>query len=66
MLSSNQHPTLSAAVYTEITDVETECNGLLTYDRLYKADPLRIKESNDNLVAQASKLLQALVDASSK
>jgi len=24
---------LSAAVYTQITDVETECNGLLTYDR---------------------------------
>ncbi|MBN2475081.1 MAG: glycoside hydrolase family 2 [Pirellulales bacterium] len=24
---------MSAAVYTQITDVETECNGLLTYDR---------------------------------
>ncbi len=24
---------LCAAVYTQITDVETECNGLLTYDR---------------------------------
>lgn len=24
---------LSAAVYTQITDVETECNGLLSYDR---------------------------------
>jgi hypothetical protein len=24
---------LSAAVYTQVTDVETECNGLLTYDR---------------------------------
>jgi hypothetical protein len=24
---------LSAAVYTQISDVETECNGLLTYDR---------------------------------
>jgi beta-galactosidase/beta-glucuronidase len=24
---------LSAAVYTQITDCETECNGLLTYDR---------------------------------
>jgi len=24
---------LSAAVYTQITDVETECNGLVTYDR---------------------------------
>ncbi|MHC4211707.1 MAG: glycoside hydrolase family 2 protein, partial [Planctomycetota bacterium] len=24
---------LAAAFYTQITDVETECNGLLTYDR---------------------------------
>jgi len=24
---------LSAAVYTQITDVETEVNGLITYDR---------------------------------
>src|SRR5262249_245633 len=28
-----EDPGLSAAVYTQITDVETECNGLLTYDR---------------------------------
>jgi hypothetical protein len=26
---------LSAAVYTELTDVETELNGLMTYDRTY-------------------------------
>jgi hypothetical protein len=26
-------PGLSAAVYTQLTDVEVECNGLLTYDR---------------------------------
>jgi hypothetical protein len=31
---------LSAAVYTQTTDVETECNGLLTYDRaVAKIDP---------------------------
>jgi hypothetical protein len=30
---------LSAAVYTQTTDVETECNGLLTYDRrVFKID----------------------------
>jgi hypothetical protein len=28
-----QSPGLSAAVYTQITDIETENNGLLTYDR---------------------------------
>ena len=30
---------LSAVVYTQITDVETELNGLLTYDRVPKVDP---------------------------
>jgi hypothetical protein len=33
---------LSAGVYTEITDVETERNGLLTYDRIIKADADKI------------------------
>jgi hypothetical protein len=34
-----EKPGLSAAVYTQITDVETEGNGLLTYDRaLVKVD----------------------------
>jgi hypothetical protein len=33
---------LSAAVYTQLTDVETECNGLLTYDRaVIKIDAAR-------------------------
>jgi hypothetical protein len=48
-----------ASVYTQITDVETECNGLMTYDRaVAKIDPqvLRLanKEtpfsSSDNLI----------------
>jgi beta-galactosidase/beta-glucuronidase len=35
---------LSAAVYTQLTDVETECNGLITYDRqVIKVDPEIIK-----------------------
>ena len=35
---------LSAAVYTQTTDVETECNGLLTYDRaISKFDLTRIR-----------------------
>jgi hypothetical protein len=38
---------LSAAVYTQITDVETECNGLLTYDRaLVKVDASRVAAAN--------------------
>ncbi len=33
---------LSAAVYTQTTDVEIECNGWLTYDReVWKIDPAR-------------------------
>ena len=37
---------LSAAVYTEITDVEIESNGLLTYDRILKIDPKQIALAN--------------------
>ena len=37
---------LSAAVYTQITDVETELNGLLTYDRVFKCDPKQIALAN--------------------
>ncbi len=37
---------LSAAVYTQITDVETELNGLLTYDRVAKCDPAQIAKAN--------------------
>lgn len=37
---------LSAAVYTQITDVETEINGLLTYDRIPKMDVKQIARAN--------------------
>lgn len=37
---------LNAAVYTEITDVENECNGLLTYDRIMKVDVNTLRNSN--------------------
>ena len=37
---------LSAAVYTETTDVETEINGLLTYDRIPKMDVEKINKAN--------------------
>lgn len=40
-------PGLSAAVYTQTTDVETEANGLLTYDRaVIKVDADRIAAVN--------------------
>ena len=38
---------LSAAVYTQLTDVEVECNGLLTYDRaVVKPEASRIAAVN--------------------
>ena len=37
---------LSAAVYTQITDVEIEANGLMTYDRIFKCDPAQIALAN--------------------
>lgn len=37
---------LSAAVYTQTTDVETEVNGLLTYDRVLKAPAELIAKAN--------------------
>ncbi|MHB1036630.1 MAG: glycoside hydrolase family 2 protein [Pirellulales bacterium] len=40
-------PGLSAAVYTQTTDVEVECNGLLTYDRaVIKPDAARVAAVN--------------------
>ena len=41
---------LNAAIYTEITDVENECNGLLTYDRLLKTDLNKILISNQKAI----------------
>jgi hypothetical protein len=38
---------LSAAIYTQTADVETECNGLLTYDRaIAKLDPAVLRTAN--------------------
>jgi len=43
-------PGLSAAVYTQITDVETECNGLMTYDReIVKPDLDAVSTANRKL-----------------
>jgi len=42
---------LTAAIYTQITDVEGELNGLLTYDReVIKIDMKRLKELNTALL----------------
>ena len=35
--------------YTQLTDVEQEQNGLLTYDRRFKVDAEKIKKINDSI-----------------
>ena len=37
---------LGATVYTQVSDVEDEVNGLYTYDRVLKFDKEKIKEIN--------------------
>ncbi|HHX79495.1 MAG TPA: glycoside hydrolase family 2 [Acholeplasmataceae bacterium] len=41
--------------YTQLTDVFQEKNGLLTFDRKFKADPKEIKKINDHLPLMAKK-----------
>jgi hypothetical protein len=42
---------LCAAVYTQLTDVETECNGLVTYDRAQvKVDAARARDANEGRI----------------
>jgi hypothetical protein len=39
----------SGFCYTQLSDVEQEVNGLLTYDRRPKVDPLIIAKINERL-----------------
>jgi len=44
-------PGLAAAVYTQTTDVETESNGLMTYDReMIKMDADKLRELNQEVI----------------
>ena len=40
---------LSATVYTQVSDVEDEVNGLYTYDRILKLDANKVKEINNKV-----------------
>ncbi|MFF4046469.1 LamG-like jellyroll fold domain-containing protein [Streptomyces chartreusis] len=43
---------LSGSIYTQISDLENELNGLYTYDRReIKVDPVRVREVNRKVVA---------------
>ena len=47
---------LSAAVYTQTTDVEIECNGLMTYDRAQiKMDAAKVSAANKRLYPDPAK-----------
>ena len=52
---------LSAAVYTQITDVEVEINGLMTYDRaVVKGDATKLKASNMKAINEPIYLTEIL------
>jgi hypothetical protein len=42
-------PSITGICYTQLTDVEQEVNGLLTFDRKPKFDPIVLKAMNDLL-----------------
>ena len=47
----NSFKGFSAAIYTQTTDVETEINGLITYDRSeIKVDKEKIKAANEKII----------------
>ena len=42
---------LSASIYTQLSDVEEETNGFITYDReVIKIEPSKIKDINDKII----------------
>jgi hypothetical protein len=48
---------LSASIYTQVSDVEEEINGLVTYDRkVVKVDTSLMKELNQALYSEYEKL----------
>lgn len=54
----DKQPGMSGAVYTQLTDVEGEINGLFTYDReVLKVDPQRVAAANRGQFPAASEVL---------
>lgn len=45
---------LSASIYTQTSDVETEADGLLSYDRMLKVDPAMVRAANEALLKAAA------------
>lgn len=70
-LNRKMHPLiakgLSAAVYTQTTDVEVEVNGLMSYDReVIKMDIEKLRASNELLHYPAPKIVTIAQDAREK
>jgi hypothetical protein len=59
---------ISAGVYTQTSDVETELNGLLTYDRIPKVDAAWIKAQSARLLSNqpVTRTLPAVAPAMSR
>ena len=63
LLNNMYFPGLSAAMYTQISDVEGETNGILTYDRkVCKFDEAALTAKHDRLICE-SKNLKKVTDA---
>ena len=57
---------MSGAVFTQLTDVEQELNGFLTYDRVPKVAIAKIKRINQRLIGQSIRKQVILGDARTK
>ncbi|MBC8114057.1 MAG: beta-galactosidase, partial [Candidatus Saccharimonas sp.] len=57
-------PGLSAAIYTQTTDVEIEVNGLLTYDRAVQKIPLDVAAKAHRALYQPPPQVKTLVESS--
>ncbi|MGL5929597.1 MAG: LamG-like jellyroll fold domain-containing protein, partial [Dermatophilaceae bacterium] len=54
VITSAQRCGISAAIYTQITDVEHEVNGFYTYDRqVQKMDFTRVRDINERIIREA-------------
>jgi Glycosyl hydrolases family 2, TIM barrel domain len=61
------NPGLSAAVYTQTTDVETEANGLLTYDRaVIKMDLERVAAANRGDFSRVPQVMEVVPTSKEK
>jgi len=57
-------PGMSAAIYTQTTDVETEVNGLMTYDRKVMKIPVDVAARVHHSLSQPAKQVKPLVASS--